>query len=235
MFSRAVTGSRLTIATPIASAVAGLVLAGCGGGATQAASERSGKYQVDVASATFPVKQRLAQHADMVIVLRNSGTKPIPNIAVTITDAGDGTGAQAFSEPLHTSGLAYASRPVWIVDQAPCPAATSSDRNASGACAPIVNGVPQPGGPGGAVTAYSNTWALGAPLPVGRSVTFQWGVTAVKPGTHVVHYQVAAGLNGKAKAVYAGGQPIHGTFVVHIAAAAQQAYVNDAGQVVNTP
>ena len=54
------------------------------------------------------------------------------------------------------------------------------------------------GGPGGAVTAYANTWALG-PLKPGATAKFVWGVTAVKSGRHVVQYQVAAGLNGKAK------------------------------------
>ena len=48
----------------------------------------------------------------------------------------------------------------------------------------------------------------------------------------MVHYRIAAGLNGKAKAVYAGGRPLAGTFVVDIASAPEQAYVNDAGQVV---
>jgi hypothetical protein len=169
----------------------------------------------------------------MVIVVRNPGPKAIPNVAVTITDARDGTGAQPFSEDVHAPGLAYPSRPVWVVDQAPCPA-NASDITSDGECVPTSEGVPEPGGPGGAVTAYSNTWAMGK-LDVGQSATFKWGVTAVKSGTHTVHYQVAAGLNGKAKAVFAGGQPLAGTFVVNISATPQQAYVNDAGQVVNAP
>jgi hypothetical protein len=216
-----------------ASTVVGLVLTGCGGGSNQASSEPSGNFPVDVAAATFPADQRLAEHTDMVIAIRNAGTKPIPDIAVTITDANEGTGAQAFSEDLDMPGVAYASRPVWILDQAPCPA-NASDITSDGECAPLDQGVRQTGGPGGAVTAYSNTWAMGRLKP-GQIATFKWGLTPVKAGVHVVHYQIAAGLNGKAKAVAGGGQPVNGTFVVKIASAPQQSYVNDAGQVVNQP
>jgi hypothetical protein len=213
-----------------ATAVVGLALAGCGGGSNQAAGEPSGNFAVDVSTATFPAKQTLAEHADMVITVRNAGTKPIPDIAVTITDAGDGTSAGPFAEDIHGPGLADPSRAVWIVDQAPCPASTADK------CAPLgPGGVRQTGGPGGAVTAYSNTWALGHQLGSGHSATFTWGVTAVQPGVHVVHYQIAAGLNGKAKAVYASGQPLHGTFVVNIASKPRQSYVGDAGQIVNVP
>jgi hypothetical protein len=229
----AVTGWRGTSAAITASVVVGLALAACGGGSNQASSEPKGSFKVDVATAAFPTKQRLAQHTDMVITVRNAGTKPIPDIAVTITDANQGTGAQAFGEILDMPGLASASRPVWILDQAPCPA-NATDITKDGECAPVDNGVPQTGGPGGAVTAYSNTWAMGQ-LGAGRSATFKWGLTAVKAGVHVVRYQIAAGLNGKATAVYAGGQPLRGTFVVDIATASQQAYVNDAGRVVNEP
>ena len=125
-----------------ASTVVGLVLTGCGGGSNQASSEPSGNFPVDVAAATFPADQRLAEHTDMVIAIRNAGTKPIPDIAVTITDANEGTGAQAFSEDLDMPGVAYASRPVWILDQAPCPA-NASDITSDGECAPLDQGVRQ--------------------------------------------------------------------------------------------
>jgi hypothetical protein len=81
------------------------------------------------------------------------------------------------------------------------------------------------------VTAETNTWALGSLKP-GETATFDWGVTAVIAGTHVIEYQVAAGLNGKAKAVLAGGGQPKGTFTVKISSAPQQSYVNDKGQVV---
>jgi hypothetical protein len=167
----------------------------------------------------------------MVITVRNAGTEPIPDIAVTITDARDGTAAQPFAEDIPMPGVADHSRPVWVVDQAPCPA-TATDITASGACAPRgPGGVRQTGGPGGAVTAYDNTWAMGL-LKAGDSATFRWGVTAVRPGVHVIHYQIAAGLNGRARAVPAGGRPLSGTFVVRIGSKPRQSYVNDAGRIV---
>ena len=85
------------------------------------------------------------------------------------------------------------------------------------------------------VTAYTNTWALGRLAP-GQTARFQWGVTAVKPGTYTVAYQVAAGLNGKAKAVASDGTLPSGVFHVHDRPRRPaQAYVNNAGQVVTTP
>ena len=207
--------------------LAALGLAGCGGSSTQASHEPAGKFPVEVSTATFPARQTIAQHADMVIVVRNAGSRPIPDIAVTITDASDGTAALPFAETAHSSSLTDPSGAVWIVDQAPCPA------SATDACAPVGPGSQrQTGGPGGAVTAYTNTWAMGT-LASGRSATFKWGVTAVQPGVHVIHYQVAAGLNGKARAVPAGGQPVSGTFTVRISAKPRQDYVGDAGQIVN--
>jgi hypothetical protein len=210
--------------------VVGLALAGCGGGSSQSAGEPSGNFAVDVSTASFPGHQTLAQHSDMVITVRNAGSKPIPDVAVTITDAQDGTSAQPFAEDIQMPGVADASRAVWVVDQAPCPSGAAHN------CAPLgPGGVHQTGGPGGAVTAYANTWALGHPLGAGRDATFKWGVTAVRPGVHVIHYRVAAGLNGKAKAVGAGGQPVAGTFVVNIGTKPRRSYVNDAGQIVNVP
>jgi hypothetical protein len=84
------------------------------------------------------------------------------------------------------------------------------------------------------VTAYSNTWALGSLAP-GKSVTLHWRLTAVAPGTHYVYWRVAAGLNGKAKAVTAGGGAPQGSFTVNISKAPAQAYVDNSGKVVTTP
>jgi hypothetical protein len=206
----------------IAAGAAVVALSACGGGTRQDVGEPSGNFTVGLPTASFPASQRLAERTRMVISVRNAGTKTIPNIAVTITDPAVGTAAQAFGELLGTSGgaqlLASRSRPVWIIDRPP------------GRCRYSCLA----GGPGGAVTAYSNTWALGALRP-GATATFQWGVTAVKAGTHVVQYQIAAGLNGKAKAVLADGRRPVGRFRITIHSAPQQSYVNAQGQVVNTP
>jgi hypothetical protein len=64
--------------------------------------------------------------------------------------------------------------------------------------------------------------------------TFDWAVTAVKPGTYTVQYRVAAGLNGKATAVLASGGSPMGTFTVTVKSAPAQAYVNASGQIIKT-
>jgi hypothetical protein len=206
----------------IGTVVGCLALAACGSGARQDAHEPKGNFPVQ-ASATWRTSQTLSQHTQLVITARNSGTKTVPNLAVTITDGNPsephlGTRAQAFQELLNMPGLASQSRPVWIVDQAP------------GACGYSC----RTGGPGSAVTAYSNTWALGSLAP-GKSVTFDWRLTAVAPGTHYVYWQVAAGLNGKARAITAAGGPPTGSFTVSISKAPAQAYVDNNGKVVTTP
>lgn len=208
----------------IAGVAIALAMSACGSGKHQAVSQPSGNFKVAVSSATFPASQRLAQRTHLVIKVRNTGTMPIPNLAVTICNAtcaypaprGQGTSAQAFSQSLDQPYLANPSRPIWIVDRPPGPCLYSC-RN---------------GGAGAYVTAYSNTWALGHQLAPGHSATFDWGVTAVSAGRHVVAWQLAAGLNGQAKAILANGAQPGGTFSVQIVSAPQQSYVNSAGKVV---
>lgn len=176
--------------------------------------------------ARFPASQRLAQHSHMVIAIRNEGTKTIPDVAVTVCNVscdvpaqpGAGTGTSAFAENISQPGLANPSRPVWIVDRPPGPCHYSC----------------RAGGPGGAATAYANTWALGRLKP-GATATFDWGVTAIKPGRHVIQYAVAAGLNGQARAVLAGGGHPSGTFKVMVLGKPQQSYVANNGQIVAAP
>jgi hypothetical protein len=200
-----------------AAGAAALLVSACGGGGRQDASEPQGKFPVQVSSAKFPLSQRLAQRTDLVITVRNSGRKTIPDIAVTLLDAHQRTAAQAFGQSVGGTAqvLASNSRPIWIVDRPPGPCQYSCRQ----------------GGPGGAVTAYSNTWALGALKP-GQSATFDWGVTAVKSGAFTIRYEIAAGLNGRAKAVDASGGAPSGTFSIKVHNAPQQAYVNNQGQVV---
>ena len=185
---------------PICGVLAALLLTACGSGASQDASEPSGNFPVAVSAATFPSSQRLSEHTHLVLAVRNTGNKTIPNIAVTICNVtcaypaprGEGTNAAAFAQDLQQTGLANPSRPVWVVDQPP------------GACnvGCQAGSAAGSGSPGGAVTAYANTWALGSLAP-GKTAKFDWSVTAVAPGRHVVAWEVAArysyiNLNSKA-------------------------------------
>ncbi len=201
-----------------------LAVAACGGGQRQDIAEPKGQFPVSVAQASFPTAQLLSQHTRMTISVRNAGHKTIPDVAVTICNVtcaypaptSQGTSARAFAENSNAKYLANPSRPIWVVDRPP------------GACKFSC----QTGGQGSGVTAYSNTWALGRLAP-GHTVRFDWNVTAVSPGHHVVAWEVSAGLNGRAKAVLSDGTPPHGRFAVNIAAKPQQAYVDNSGHIVN--
>jgi hypothetical protein len=77
-----------------------------------------------------------------------------------------------------------------------------------------------------------NTWACGR-LRRGDERTFVWKVTAVKAGPYKLSWRVAAGLNGKAKAVAAGGGAApSGTFTGTVSDAAPKVRIADDGKTV---
>jgi hypothetical protein len=230
-----VSGWRLRSCGILAALAAGVSVSACGSGARQDASEPNGNFPVE-ASAHWTTNQHLSQHTQLVITATNTGTKTVPNVAVTITDVANGVQAPAFQKLLQQPGLASQARAVWVVDRAPDPASSSQQcpQNFNPETYTGSNYSSCSGGPGGAVTAYTNTWALGQLAP-GKSVTFSWHVTAVKAGTYVVNWRIVAGLNGKARAVTAAGGAPRGSFTINVATAPQQAYVNNNGQVVTTP
>jgi hypothetical protein len=88
-----------------------VLVSGCGGGTRQDANEASGTFNVDVVSASFAEKQKLARQEQLVVEVRNADTKTIPNVAVTI-DPG-------FAVRSNRQDLADPNRPVWIVDDGP--------------------------------------------------------------------------------------------------------------------
>jgi hypothetical protein len=174
-------------ATSVAAIVAAGLVAGCGGDERQDANEPSGTFQVDVVKASFPKQQRLANSAVMKVVVRNSGDETIPNVAVTITSDDGAHGGAGFTTRSTAPDLADPTRQLWIVDQ----------------------------GPRGGDTAYVSTWALG-PLAKGDTKTFEWHVTPVVAGSHMLRWHVAAGLNGKAVARTEDGKDPVGTFPVNV-------------------
>lgn len=98
-------------AVVIGLGVVAALVAGCGGGTRQDANEPSGNFPVSVVKATFPLNQHLARQTRMVVAVKNSGTKTIPDIAVTV-DPG-------FTTVDQRADLADQNRPVWIVDDGP--------------------------------------------------------------------------------------------------------------------
>jgi hypothetical protein len=189
----------------------GVLLTGCGGGASQNAHEPSGSFQLQVLHASFPAQQAVARPSVFELQVRNSGAHTVPNVAVTV---------DSFNYASTYTGLSADKRPIWAIEQGPGTVAK----------APVNS--QEVSTPGGGQTAYVNTWALGALAP-GQTQTFTWHVVPVKAGTHTVSYSVAAGLAGKSKAVLASGGPVQGHFTVDIASAPPTTHVDpDTGRIV---
>ncbi len=214
-------GARATFA--IALALSGVVaLSACGGssGERQDADEPEGDFPVEVAAARFPTRQRLAQTSDLEIAIENIGPEQIPDLAVTIcVDSCDADGP--FSLRSDQPGLANPNRPVWILEQDyPKLTTPATDRNE-------IDDAPT----AGAEAAQTNTFSFGSVAPNG-SVQAVWRVTPVQAGTYTLHYEIAAGLTGNAKAVTADGSTPEGSFVVTITDKPPQARVKPNGDVV---
>jgi hypothetical protein len=213
-------GPRIT-RPAIAAAAAALLVAGCGGGGErQDANEPSGRFPVDVVAARFPTDQRLAETRDLRLEIENSGDEALPNLAVTIfTD--DEKAAEPFSIRSDQPGLADPTRPVWILAEG-FPKLVPTGGSEEG-----LDKAPT----AGAEVAQTDTFAFGQ-LDPGDRKDIVWRVTAVAPGTYTVHYELAAGLTGKARAVTADGGPVEGEFVVTISDKPPRTRVTGTGQVV---
>jgi hypothetical protein len=196
----------------------------CGGGGRQDVTEPSGNFPVQVTKAKFPDRQRLAETSDLELAIKNVGDQTIPDLAVTIYTGDTNTkAAGSFNVRLNESNLANPNRPVWILEnrypKLLTPGVTAKDLGR----APTA----------GAAAAQTDTFQFGA-VPPGERKDVDWRLTAVRTGTYTVHYEVAAGLEGKAKAVSADGSPVKGKFLVTITSKPPQTCVNDAGQIVTT-
>jgi hypothetical protein len=196
MFARAVSAPRPILC--LFAAVA--AISGCGGD-PQDADEPEGTYRLEVAGASFPEDQHIADKATMRIRVRNPEQRAVPVVAVTVeTKPKAGGGPVAFSQSGSDSRLADPNRPVWVLDA----------------------------GPRGGSSAYANTWSLGR-LKGGETRTFEWKLTAVEPGDYTINYRVAPGLDGKAR--LAAGSRARGSFQVTISDDPVPARVDGEGNV----
>ena len=214
-------GKRIRNGTVAALASSALLAGACGGGEeSQDADEPSGEFPVEVVAAQFSTEQRLAETNDLRLELENAGEESIPDLAVTIW-TGDEKADGAFSIRSDQPGLADPNRPVWILENDYPKLLTQ------GMSAKDLDEAPS----AGAEAAQTNTFSFGQLAP-GDSIDAVWRVTPVQAGTYTVHYEIAAGLTGKAKAVTEdGSSPVEGDFVVTITDKPPRARVNDAGQV----
>lgn len=211
--------------------LAAAVVTGCGSGPRQDADEPSGKFPVQLVSASFPTKQRLATTSNMTVVVRNPGPKKIPVVSVTVkcysqgakgggggSPSGQGGDTGGFAYRTSFPGVADPSRPRFVINTVP----TRTPRNLDhGRLDPLERS-----------SSFVDTYPLGS-LAAGRTVTFRWNVTAVKAGPFRICYRVNAGLDGKAKAVPArAGEPIAGEFRGEIAQKPPQAHIAQDGKTV---
>lgn len=198
MFARAVSAPRSILCLFAALAA----LSGCGGGDPQDADEPEGTFRLEVADASFPESQSIAQETTLRLRVRNPEQRAVPVVAATVeTEPARGGGAVAFAQSKGDPRLADPNRPVWVLDQ----------------------------GPSGGDSAYANTWTLGR-LGPGETRTFEWKLTAVEPGDYTVNYRVAPGLDGKAR--LAAGSKARGSFDVTISDEPVPARVDSEGNVV---
>lgn len=213
---RAVRGSRVlkAVVLGLCGASAGTLAAGCGESRRQDAGEPKARYTVQVTHASFPAVQAVARPAQMVLDVRNTGSRTLPDVTVAVN---------SFSYLSAYSGLASRRRPIWVLDEGPGRIAK-----------PPVETV-QVDPPGSGTTADYDVWALG-PLAPGATRRFVWHLFPVKAGSYHVAYRVYAGLNGRARAVLANGSAPGGTFAVHVAGRPPYTHVDPTtGKVVAGP
>jgi hypothetical protein len=191
-----------------AALVALLVAAGCGGKERQDAHEPRGTFKVEVIDTSFPAQQKLAKRSKLRLELRNADTRKIPNIAVTLN---------GLDIRKNDPDLADPRRPQFVINGRGFSPGGIRDAGEAG--------------PKSGETAYTNTWALG-PLNPGESKTFTWDVTAVLAGPYRLHYLVAAGLNGKARAIDPSGHVPSGYFRGEVSNRPPQASIAEDGETV---
>lgn len=226
--------ARIAIGFALLAIGAGVGVAGCGSGQSQGATEPTGNFPVQVTTAKFPNHQKLAESSYLVLAIKNAGSQTIPDLAVTINTVAEGTpnlkspatstgsGQGSFNIRVDEPNLASHFRPVWVLEQHYPKLITDKFPLSKIEKAPTA----------GAEAAQTDTFQFGQ-VSAGDSKDIAWRVTPVRGGTYTVHYQVAAGLTGNAKAVTPDGSPVKGEFVATISSKPPNSCVTGSGKVVN--
>jgi hypothetical protein len=93
----------------VLTAVVGL--AACGG-----SKDPEGTWKVDVISASFPGKQRLAEDSQLRIRVKNVDSRAVPNLVVTVDGLNIRNDDPTLGDP---------NRPIWFVDHGPANTTTA--------------------------------------------------------------------------------------------------------------
>jgi hypothetical protein len=226
-------------------ALSSLGIAACGGEERQDEDEPEGEFPVEIVSAAFPSKQRLAQTSDLTLSVANTGEEEIPDLAITIwTEAEAAPGAATDGEETESTGTETGE------ESGEATTTEESGPVAQGSFSVISEqpdlaipsrpvwileeGYPKLAGQtasAGAEAAQTDTFSFDS-LEPNETREIVWRLTPVQPGTYTVHYRVAAGLQGKAIAVTGDGSIPEGQFVVVITDVPPQTRVTDSGKVV---
>lgn len=186
-----------------------LALAGCTKNVRQDSKEPKGNFSAEVVEASFPKKQALAKRSRIVLTVRNTSKKTMPNVSITLHGLDYRTTQPDVADP---------RRPRFVINGAP--------RRIGGFAES------QDASPGGGQTALVDTWALGSLRP-GRQKTFRWGVTAVKSGPYKLSYIVNAGLQRGARAIDSNtNRTLRGRFAGTVAQKPPQTRIADDGHTV---
>lgn len=188
---------------------ASLAAVGCGPPERQDAEAPSGRFAVEVLSARFPSQQSLAERSRLEIVVRNVGSRTIPDLAATV---------RGFQTRIARTDVADRRRPVFVFN--------ARHRR--------IGGEPEAQElvPSGSQTALTDTWSSG-PLRPGATRRLVWDVTAVQAGTFRLRWSLAPSLYGKARAIdRRTGTTPRGEFVVRVSDRAPRVRVADDGRSV---
>lgn len=208
---------RHALAAGVAAGLLGVAFAACGEESSSGANETAGTYRVKVVTAEFPAKQRLGETTLLRLGVRNTGSKTVPALTVTISVGGEEgrDSALPFGYRDPSPGLAQPDRPVWAL----------------AAGYPKLNGSSERAG---AETSSPKTFAFG-PLKPGATAEAIWKLSAVRTGDFEIHYGVGGGLGGAAKAEASPGTQAGGSFTTTITEVTPDTVVTDSGEVVPAP
>ena len=207
---------KIALSTALTGFAALTILPGCGDEevGAQFANEPAGEYPVEVLRADFEPRQTVSKTYDLTLAVKNTGDERIPALSTVINLPGrDSTLAFAYADP--QPDLAYDQRPVWVLEE--------GYPRRDGRVAPRVNG--------GTGTSSPRVFNFGEVEP-GEIAGMIWRVTAVRPGSYRVSYEISAGLGGDAVAVDNSGEQPFGLLPARITSLARLTEVNEKGQVV---
>ncbi len=191
-----------------------LGVSGCGAiptGGPQDVDEPPGRYPVEIQGASFPADQKLGRRSTLEIIVRNTGRRVIPNIAVTLgANANEGKNdpdgrVGTFYRRRRDRDLADPNRPQFVLNKAPIDYVRQKTRPEGS----LIEGEVRAAS--GDDPTYVDTYDLGR-LGPGRAAKFRFNVTAVEAGPYEIIWRVVAGLDGRAKAVLANGDIPRGRF-----------------------